>query len=52
MDAVTLGEDVFLHVWIPAAGLVPEVRPGFQKLLDGTGLWQVLSPFCSIPATG
>ena len=45
MDAIALGEDVSLHARVPAAGLVPEMRPGFQKLFYGGCIWQFLTPF-------
>ena len=35
VDAVALGEDVALHLRVPAAGLVPEVHAGLQQLLHG-----------------
>ncbi len=35
VDAVALGEDVALHLRVPAAGLVPEVHTGVQQLLHG-----------------
>ena len=31
VDSVTFAEDVFLHLWIPALGLVPEVNAGFEQ---------------------
>ncbi len=35
VDAVPLPEDIFLHLRIPAFGLVAEVHPGFQQLFHG-----------------
>ena len=35
VDAVSLGEDVLLHLGVPAAGVVTEVDTCFQQLLDG-----------------
>src|SRR6185295_7514760 len=35
VDAVALGEDVALHLRVPAAGLVPEVHTGVQQMLHG-----------------
>jgi hypothetical protein len=35
MDAVALGEDEPAHLGIPTAGLVPEVDPGSEQLLEG-----------------
>ena len=35
VDAVSLGEDVLLHLGVPAAGVVTEVDTGLQQLLDG-----------------
>ena len=31
VDTVTFAKDVFLHLWIPALGLVPEVNAGFEQ---------------------
>ncbi len=33
VDPVTFAKDVFLHLWIPALGLVPEVNAGFEQFL-------------------
>jgi hypothetical protein len=33
VDAVAFAEDVFLHLRIPALGLVPEVNTGFEQFL-------------------
>ncbi len=30
MDIIALGEDIFLHFRVPAAGLVTEMGPGLQ----------------------
>jgi len=35
VDAVALGEDVTLHLRVPAAGLVPEMHAGIEQLLHG-----------------
>jgi len=35
VDSIALSEDVFLHLGIPALGLVPEVNPRFKQLLHG-----------------
>jgi hypothetical protein len=35
VNPVALTEDVFLHLGIPAAGLVAEVHSGLQQLLHG-----------------
>src|SRR5262249_51334853 len=35
VDAVALGEDVALHLRVPAPGLVPEVNAGVEHLLHG-----------------
>ena len=37
INAVALSEDVFLHLGIPALGLVAEVDTSLQKLLHGDG---------------
>ena len=31
VDTVTFAKDVFLHLWIPALGLVPEVNARFEQ---------------------
>jgi len=33
VNTVTFAEDVFLHLRIPALGLVPEVNAGFEQFL-------------------
>src|SRR5438034_899435 len=35
VDPVALAEDVFLHLRVPALGLVPEVDPRLEQLLHG-----------------
>ena len=35
VNSVTFAEDVFLHLRIPALGLVPEVNAGFEQFLHG-----------------
>ena len=35
VDSVAFAEDVFLHLRIPALGLVPEVNTGFEQFLHG-----------------
>src|SRR4029077_11815835 len=35
VNAVARGEDIRLHLWIPAAGLVSEMDAGLQQLLQG-----------------
>ena len=35
VDPVALSEDVFLHLGIPALGLMPEVNTRFEQLLHG-----------------
>ena len=35
VDAVSLREDVLLHLGVPASGVVSEMDAGFQQLLDG-----------------
>jgi hypothetical protein len=34
VDAVTGGEDVFLHLWVPPSGLVTEMGACFQELFN------------------
>ena len=35
VNAVALAEDVFLHAWVPALRLMPEVDSRFEQLLHG-----------------
>ena len=35
VNPVALAEDVFLHLGIPALGLMPEVNASFEQLLHG-----------------
>ena len=35
VNAVALAEDVFLHLGIPALGLMPEVNASFEQFLHG-----------------
>jgi len=37
VNAVALTEDVFLHLGVPALGLVPEVDSSFEQLFHGDG---------------
>src|SRR5258708_29753717 len=37
VDSVTFAKDVFLHLWIPALGLVPEVNAGFEQFFHANG---------------
>ena len=37
VNSVALAEDVFLHLRIPALGLMPEVNTRFEQLLHGDG---------------
>ena len=50
VDAVALGEDVALHLRVPAPGLVPEVHAGVEQLLhgdDGHGRIRTSSVSCA-----
>ena len=49
VNAVALAEDVLLHPWIPALGLMPEVDSGFEQLLHGDS-GQTTSLLDCIPA--
>src|SRR5207302_103938 len=42
VDSVTFAEDVFLHLWIPALGLVPEVNACFEQFFHRY-CWQTTS---------
>src|SRR5205814_10624043 len=35
VNSVALTEDVFLHLWVPALRLMPEVNTRFEQLLHG-----------------
>src|SRR5258708_14763569 len=37
VDSVTFAKDVFLHLWIPALGLVREVNAGFEQFFHANG---------------
>src|SRR5208283_5536714 len=37
VDSVALAKDVFLHLGIPALGLMPEVNTRFEQFLNGDG---------------
>ena len=57
VDPVALGEDVGLHLRVPAAGLVAEVDTGLEQLAHGNGrhvrdLLSVLPPRTSSPGAG
>jgi hypothetical protein len=45
MHPGTLGEDVALHLGIPALGLVSEVDPGFEQIPDSYTLGCALQGF-------
>src|SRR5208283_3007055 len=49
VDAVALGEDVALHLRVPAAGLVPEVNAALQELLHGDDRSHAGGPFVPAP---
>jgi len=44
MNFVALGKDVPLHLGVPAACLVAEVRPGFQKFFNSSCIRQSSPP--------
>ena len=52
VDAVALGEDVALHLRVPAAGLVPEVHAGVQQLPHGDDGHGRDSHLCRFGRTG
>jgi hypothetical protein len=35
VNTITFAKDVFLHLWIPALGLVPEVNASLEQFLHG-----------------
>src|ERR1700682_5034748 len=35
VDPIAFAKDVFLHLWIPALGLVPEMNACFEQFLHG-----------------
>ena len=37
VNPVAFAKDVFLHLWIPALGLMPEVNARFEQLFHGDG---------------
>ena len=45
VDAVAFGEDEFLHLGVPAAGLVAEVNPSLQQGFHRCGCGQIASPY-------
>src|SRR6202035_5892933 len=50
VDAVTFGEDVALHLRVPAPGLVTEVDTALQELLHADDLSHWAGPFPSCAA--
>ena len=49
VDSVPFAENVFLHLRIPALGLVPEVNASFEQFFHGNG-WQGVSLFSGFRA--
>ena len=49
VDAVALGEDVFLHLRVPTTGLVAKMHTGFKQLLHGNNRHKKTSSFFILP---
>ena len=49
MDAIAGTKDVWLHLWVPAAGLVAKMHPGFQELFHGNFGHRIVSPWFGYP---